>query len=95
MVQPRPGVCFGRVLCSVWRERLPSPPVLPEGPDGIFREQFTGGPHPPPLQLCLLRFSCPWEQVPARLTTTPTHTCCLLSDDVTIKTLYKMNNLMT
>lgn len=77
MVQPWPGVCFGWVLCSVWCERLPSPPVLPKGPDGIFWEQCAGGPHPPPLQLCLLCFSCPWEQVPAHLTA-PTHTYWLL-----------------
>lgn len=63
LVQPRTGVCPGRVLLSLRGERVPSSPQLPEGPDGVLREQLSGRPHPSSLQLRLLCLPRPWKQV--------------------------------
>lgn len=70
LVQPRSGVRPGRVLRSIRRSRLPPSPELPEGSDGIFREQRPGRPHTAALQLCLLRIPRPRKQVHR-----PTVTC--------------------
>lgn len=63
MVQSRPGVCLGWVLCSEWSAGLSQTPVLPAGSPGKSRTRDHYWPHSPSLQLCVLCLPCPWEQV--------------------------------
>lgn len=63
LVQSGSGVRPGRVLRSLRRARLPSPPELPEGSDGLLGEQRSDRPHAAALQLRLLRLARPREQV--------------------------------
>lgn len=63
MVQPRPGVCLGWVLCQERSSRLSQTSVLPAWSTGKSRKRGYYWPHSSSLQLCFLCLPCPWEQV--------------------------------
>lgn len=63
LVQSRPGVCIGWILCPIWCSRLPSAFMLPERLTGEGGERSHDRPHLAALQLRLLCLPCPWKQV--------------------------------
>lgn len=63
MVQPRTGVCPGRVLCQERGSRLSQTSVLPARSAGKRGEWGNHWPHPASLQLRFLCLPRPWEQV--------------------------------
>lgn len=73
LVQSGSGVRPWWVLCSLRGSRLPPSPELPEGPDGLLREQRAGWPYAAALQLCLLCLPRPRKQVGYD---DPTGLCC-------------------
>lgn len=63
MVQPRPSVCPGWILCKERSPRLSQTSLLPTWSSGTGRKWGNYWPHSSALQLCFLCIPCPWEQV--------------------------------